>query len=163
MNSRFETAKTQFIKCCVDQPRYRVAWLIGKPLSGKSKLAQELSTILNWHYINYTTTLGYFDSLRLTIASYQPLDFIKAIQSWCMNTQSEVLILDEIDALLACWSNDQRRVWISQIARLTGLPCGLILVSHLVDYTVLGAYIPDNDGRYVVQLGEDNESITTKL
>lgn len=157
MKPSFETAKAQFIKCCVDQPRYRVAWLIGKPLSGKSKLVQELSTTLNWQSINYTTTPGYFDFLQSTIASYQPLDFIQAIQCWSINTQSEVLIIDEIDALLACWSTDQRRVWMSQIARLTGLSCGLILVSHLIDYTVLRLYLPDNDSRYCVQLGEANE------
>jgi hypothetical protein len=154
MSAVLERAKNQFIRCCIEQPRYHVAWLIGPPLSGKSRLARQLSSELTWQYLDYTTTHGYFDSLQSRIDHYQPLDFIKDIQQWCVNSSADVLILDEIDSILACWSGDQRKVWISRIAKLTEPSRGLILVSHIIDYSILSAYFPDGDTRYCVHIGE---------
>ncbi len=156
MNISFQQASAQIERCCIQQPRYRVAWLTGAPLSGKTGLAQRLCETNGWQYLNYTLTPGYFDALAPIIATYQPYDLIAALQNWCAACTESVLVMDELDALLACWSFDQRRTWAGQVSRLAYLPCGLLLVTHLLDRSLLAPYLPDGDSRYCLVLSGEN-------
>lgn len=153
MTSVLKHAMEQFQWCCIQQPRYRVAWLTGMPLSGKTYLARQIAAQCGWHYLDYTLTPGYFDTLTTTIATYHPENFLQALQSWIHTCPAPVLIVDELDALLATWSNDQRRVWASKVSRMTALPCGVLLVSHLLDCSTLSTVcLPDTDSRYCMDL-----------
>src|SRR4051812_41909940 len=102
-----EAASGQFSRSCF-RPRYRVAWLTGEPQSGKSILARRLCDRHHWRYLDYTLTSGYFDQLATCVVSYQPDDFIRDLRQWCEDCEEEVLVVDEIDALLAFWSHEQR-------------------------------------------------------
>jgi len=149
MSDILERAGRQFTSCCVQELRYRVAWLIGAPQqSHKTILATQLCKQHGWHYLDYTLTPGHFDVLADTIAHYQPQEFTQAITEWCQHCRYPVLVLDEIDALLATWDASQRRIWVGLTARLQYLPCGLILVSHFFTQTQLIEYLPDHDPRY---------------
>lgn len=147
-----EQASAQIERCCLHQPRYRVAWLTGPPHSGKTAFVQRLCETHDWFYLNYTLTPGYFDALTMSIVTYQPGDLLAALHSWCSKCPNPVLVVDELDALLACWSFEQRRLWASQASRLAYLPCGLLLVTHLLDRSLLAPYLPDGDTRYSVSL-----------
>lgn len=151
MNDRFEQASEQLTRC-FQQPRYRVAWLTGSACSGKSALARRLCEAYGWRYLNYTLTPGHFDQLRNSIATYQPGDLVAALRAWCAACPAPALVVDELDALLACWSSDQRRQWAAQTSRLAYLPCGVLLVTHLLDRSLLAPYLPDNDSRYCLSL-----------
>lgn len=143
MTDLFDRANRQFTACCVREPRYRVAWLTGSPMSRKSTLARQLCTANGWHYLDYTTTPGYFDSLVDTISTYRPEDLTAALRDWCAACPAPVLIVDEIDAVLATWTLDQRTFWANQVSRLTYLPCGVIIVTHILSCSMLTAFLPD--------------------
>jgi hypothetical protein len=152
MTDLFTHAGRQFTACCVTEPRYRVAWLTGPPLSGKTTLAQRLCERHGWHYLDYTSTPGYFDTLADTIATYRPDDLTAALQSWCAECAAPVLVVDEIDAILATWSHDQRTVWANRVSRMPYLACGIIIVTHLFPCTTLATFLPDGGQRCCLTL-----------
>lgn len=153
MSTLLSRASERFTACCIDEPRYRVAWLVGAPQrSRKSLLARQLCEQHGWQYLDYTLTPGYFDALAETIDSYQPAQLAAALRDWCHACQAPVLVLDEIDAVLATWDRNQRRVWAGLAARLQYLPCGLIIVSHFFTANQLVEYLPDRDPRYCLDL-----------
>ena len=156
MSDLFSKASERFIACCIKEPRYRVAWLVGLPQrSRKTLLARQLQEHLGWHYLDYTLEPGYFDTLADSIDSYQPSQLVTAIRDWCAACAAPVLVLDEIDAVLATWNRNQRRTWAGLVARLQYLPCGLIIVSHFFDQRQLAEYLPDRDTRYCFDLAGD--------
>jgi hypothetical protein len=112
---------TQQLQWCFQQPRYKVAWLTGPPLSAKTALARQLSTTHGWHYLDYTLTAGYFDTLKPTISTYHPEPLLADMHVWVKTCPAPVLVVDELDALLATWSPDQRRVWASRASRMSYL------------------------------------------
>lgn len=140
---QLEQAARTFQRFCIEEQRHRVAWLIGAPRSGKSTLAQRLAEQQQWAYLNYTLHPGYFDQLAGTILTYQTDDFIMAIKRWCGQCSHPVLILDEIDGLLATWSSEQRRTWASGASRLRDLSCGLVLSTSFFDENALNSYLPN--------------------
>src|SRR6266496_2927176 len=140
---QLEQAAKTFRRFCLEEQRHRVAWLIGEPRSVKSTLAQRLAEQQQWAYINYTLNPGYFDQLADTIQTYQPDDFITAIKRWCGQCSHPVLILDEIDSLLATWSLEQRRTWASGASRLRDLSCGLVLSTSFFAESTLNSYLPN--------------------
>jgi hypothetical protein len=151
MTELLTVASAQYSDCCFRQ-RYRVAWLTGTPMSGKSALARRLCEHHNWRYLNYTLTPGYFDALAPPISTYQPDQLIAALQDWASNCDAPVLVVDELDALLASWSSDQRHAWANKASRLPYAACGLILVSHFFNCSTLIRYLPDKDQRYCLDL-----------
>jgi len=144
MTTLLERAGTHLLACC-GQPRYRTAWLIGVPLSGKTTLARQLCEHHNWCYINYTLEPGYFDQLQGRLEAYQPGDLLQALRIWGAACERSVMLVDELDATLACWSSDQRRLFAAQASRLGDLPHGLILVSSLLDLETLTPLLPESD------------------
>lgn len=151
-DSQLEQAAKTFRRFCVEEQRYRVAWLIGEPRSGKSTLAQRLAEQQQWAYINYTLNPGYFDQLADTIQMYQTDEFIAAIKRWCGECGYPVLLLDEIDSLLATWSLEQRRTWASGASRLRDLPCGLVLSTSFFDKNILHTYLPNASRPHIFTL-----------
>jgi hypothetical protein len=149
---RLEQAAKMFRRFCVEEQRHRVAWLIGDPRSGKSTLAQRLAEQQQWSYINYTLDPGYFDQLADSIQTYQPDEFITAIKRWCEQCSHPVLILDEIDSLLATWSSEQRRTWASGASRLRDLSCGLVLSTSFFDEHTLHSYLPNASRPHIFTL-----------
>lgn len=144
MNSLLERAGLLFLACC-SQPRYRTAWLIGAPLSGKTMLARQLCEAHNWRYLNYTLEAGFFDALADHLETYQPIDFLNDIRTWSAESNQSVLLVDEIDAVLATWSFDQRRLFATQASRLPDLVHGLVLVSNLFEVDTLAPLLPNSD------------------
>lgn len=156
MNNLLSKASERFSACCIKEPRYRVAWLVGQPQrSRKTLLARQLCELHGWHYLDYILTPGYFDALADTIDSYQPPQLVAAIRGWCEACDAPVLVLDEIDAVLATWDRNERRIYAGLVARLQYLPCGLIIVSHFFNYSQLAEYLPDRDSRYCLDLSGD--------
>jgi len=156
MSDLLSRASQRFTDCCIKAPRYRVAWLVGSPQrSRKTLLARQLCERHSWQYLDYTLTPGYFDALADTIDSYQPAQLVAAMCSWCESCDRAVLVLDEIDAMLATWDRNQRRIWAGLAARLQYLPCGLIVVSHFFNVQQLTEYLPDRDQRYCFDLSGD--------
>jgi hypothetical protein len=147
-----EQASKSFTRFCIDEQRYRVAWLTGTPYTGKSTLARQLQTRNAWGYLNYTLETGYFDQLADTVQSYQPETFIVAIKQWCEQCSCPVLIIDELDGLLATWSVEQRRAWASEASRLRELACGLILVTSFFDLYSLRSFAPNQNQPQVINL-----------
>jgi hypothetical protein len=143
MISLLDRAGLHFLTCC-SQPRYRTAWLIGSPLSGKTTLARQLCGLHKWQYINYTLDQGFFDVLQSNLETYQPVDLLNELSTWCAAYRS-ILVIDEIDALLATWSIDQRRLFVTRASRLPNVPYGLILVSNLFEVDTLAPLLPDSD------------------
>jgi SpoVK/Ycf46/Vps4 family AAA+-type ATPase len=152
MTDLLTRASEQFQYCCTQQPRYRVGWIVGPPQRGKTALARRLHEVHGWSYLDYTLTSGYFDSLTEKITSYQPSDLITAMQDWSAQCSAPVLIIDEIDAVLATWDHLQRKTWVGLASRLQWLRCGLLIVSHIITYQLLGDYLPDHDQRYCLDL-----------
>lgn len=150
-DQQIDAASLAFARSCF-RPRYRVAWLTGGVQSGKSIAARRLADRHNWTYLDYSLTPGYFDQRVADIQTYQPDDFIRDIRQWCQAVSEPVLIIDEIDALLAFWTETQRRIWAANMAWSAGLPCGLILVTHFFEITQLRSYLPDNDIQYCFDL-----------
>jgi hypothetical protein len=144
MNHLIERAGAQLIACC-SQPRYRTAWLIGPPLAGKSTLARRLCEIHGWRYLNYTLEPGFFDAFQDRLETYQPTDLLNDLRAWSAASAQSVLLVDEIDAVLATWSYDQRRLLATLASRMPNLPCGLILVSNLFEIDTLAPLLPDSD------------------
>jgi hypothetical protein len=156
MSDLLSIASTCYTACCVEAPRYRVAWLVGVPQrSRKTLLARQLCEVHGWQYLDYTLTPGYFDALTDAIGRYQPVEFVAAIRNWCAECNAPVLVLDEIDAVLATWDRTQRRAWAGLVARLQYLPCGLVLVSHFFNRSELAEYLPDRNPRYCFDLSGD--------
>jgi hypothetical protein len=156
MTDLLSRASAQFTACCIEQQRYRVAWLVGLPQrSRKSLLAQQLCTRNGWHYLNFTLEPGYFDTLAANISDYQPARLVADLQEWCERSSAPVLLVDEIDAVLATWDRRRRRNWAGLVARLQYLPRGLILVSHFFTANELVELLPDHDHRYCVDLSGD--------
>lgn len=145
-------AATTFRRFCIEEQRHRVAWLIGAPRSGKSTLAQRLAEQQQWSYINYTLHSGYLDQLVDTIQTYQTDDFIAAIKHWCGQCSHPVLILDEIDSLLATWTSEQRRTWASGASRLRDLSCGLVISTSFFDEHTLYSYLPNTSRPHIITL-----------
>lgn len=133
------------LRFCCSQQRYRTAWLIGPPLSGKSTLARELCRRNGWDYLNHTLQEGYFDQLQGRLEVYQPGDLVADLRHWCAGGGSPILLVDEIDATLACWAPHQRRLFANQVSRLPDLPRGLIIVSNFFDTDSLTPLLPAND------------------
>lgn len=153
MSDLLDQASARLSACCIREPRYRVAWLVGPAQrSRKTLLARQLCAHNDWHYLDYTLTPGYFDSLAQSIARYQPQELVAAIQQWCAAAERPVLVIDEIDAVLATWDRTQRHTWAGQTARLQYLPCGLVIVSHFFDQSRLINLLPDRDARYCLDL-----------
>lgn len=144
MTFQLELASSHLLACC-SQPRYRTAWIIGAPLSGKSTLARQLCEQNNWHYLNYTLEPGYFDQLQGHLETYQPDDLLNNLREWCAACDRAMLLIDEIDSILACWSFDQRRFFATRASRLASLPRGLVLVSNLFDISTLVPLLPESD------------------
>jgi hypothetical protein len=144
MTSLLESAGLHFLACC-SQPRYRTAWLIGSPLSGKTTLARQLCDLHKWRYLNFTLDLGFFDALQDHLETYQPADLLNDLRMWCATYEQSILLVDEIDAVLATWSVDQRRLFATRASRLPNLSYGLILVSNLFDVDTLAPLLPDSD------------------
>lgn len=144
MKTLLERAGSDLLACC-SQLRYRTAWLIGPPLSGKTTLARRLCDIHNWRYLNYTLEPGFFDTLNDRLETYRPADFLSDIRTWCTAYGRSVLLVDEIDALLATWPLDQRRLFATRVSRLPDLTHGLVLVSNLFDVDTLAPLLPDSD------------------
>lgn len=144
MKNLLERASSILLTYC-SQPRYRTAWLIGSPLSGKTTLARQLCDAHNWQYLNYTLEVGFFDTLNGHIETYQISDFLKDIRIWCTAYGRSVLLIDEIDAVLATWSFEQRRLFATRASRLPDLSHGLVLVSNLFDVDTLAPLLPNSD------------------
>ncbi|NJL05930.1 MAG: hypothetical protein HC911_13695 [Chloroflexaceae bacterium] len=140
MTSALEPYSRHFLNCCVYAPRYKVGWLTGAPLAGKTRLARALAAEHGWHYLDYTLDTGYFDMLITTISTYSPDDLIRDLWQWCRACPAAVLICDHLDALLATWSGAQRRVFVARLSQAQDLPCGVMIVTHLLtcrDFTFL--------------------------
>lgn len=144
MKTLLERAGSDLLAWC-SQPRYRTAWLIGPPLSGKTTLARQLCDVYNWRYLNYTLEQGFFDALYDRLETYQPADFLSDLRMWCTAYGRSVLLVDEIDAVLATWPFDQRRLFATRVSCLPNLPHGLVLVSNLFDVDTLAPLLPDSD------------------
>lgn len=144
MTSLHETVAAQLLACC-SQQRYRTAWLIGPPLCGKTTLAAHLCRSYGWRYLNFTLEPGYFDQLQQRISTYQPGDLLTDLRHWCALCDRPILLIDEIDAVLACWSLDQRRLFAAQASRLPDLPQGIVLISTLFDGDTLSPLLPATD------------------
>jgi hypothetical protein len=144
MNTQLERAGSHLLACC-SQPRYRTAWLIGLPLSGKTTLAGRLCEVHSWRYLNYTLEPGYFDALADHLETYQPADLLSDLRIWCAASSQSVLLVDEIDAILATWPSDQRRMFATRASRLPDLAHGLVLVSNLFEVDTLVPLLPDSD------------------
>ncbi|NJO81813.1 MAG: hypothetical protein HC828_02900 [Blastochloris sp.] len=54
-------------------------------------------------------------------------------------------MIDEIDAVLAIWSPEQRRFFANRVSRQAELAHGLILVSNFFDPDTLAPLLPDRD------------------
>ena len=146
-----QQASASFKRSCTQQ-RYKTAWLVGGPRSGKTTLAKQIAYLHDWTYINYTHEPGYFDSLASTITIYQPETLATAVEDWCSSCRKPVLILDEIDALLAVWSPWQRESWASAVSKKQFLPSGLVLVSSFFDTLDILRLLPDTQSDYCISL-----------
>lgn len=144
MKELFERAGSDLLAYC-HQPRYRTAWIIGPPQSGKTTLARRLCAAHNWRYLNYTLDEGYFELLQDRLETYQPGDLLRDLRVWCSTQDRSIVLVDELDALLAIWSPDQRRLFATRASRLTDLPHGLILVSNFFEASVLAPLLPESD------------------
>ncbi len=144
MTVLLEQAGLHFLTCC-SQPRYRTAWLIGSPLSGKTTLARQLCDHHKWRYVNYTLDQGFFDALQGDLETYQPENLLADLRIWCATSKHSILLVDEIDAVLAIWSADRRNLFATRASRLPNLSCGLILVSNLLEVDTLAPLLPDSD------------------
>jgi len=144
MSTLLERAGAQLAACC-NQPRYRTAWILGAPLAGKSTLARQLCERYSWQYLNYTLEPGYFDLLQGRLETYQPDDLLSDLRSWVGACERPILLVDELDATLACWPVDQRRLFAHQASRLPDLPHGLVLASGLFDEATFFSLLPESD------------------
>ncbi len=152
MNSTYiQAIGVQFRAYC-NQLRYRTAWIIGAPLTGKSTLARQLCTHFGWCYLNYTLDEGCFDQLQGRLETYQPEDLCYELRRWSATTTQPILVVDELDAVLSCWQPQQRRSFAHRASRLPELPCGLILVSNLFEATTLETLLPPSDRPAYVDL-----------
>ena len=88
--------------------RYKVMFVIGSPLSGKTTLAKEIVDSLDAEYIDYLQeVLPKIESPAL--GAYSPIDFREYLRNKGNNSQKGALIVDEIKWLISTWSQKQRK------------------------------------------------------
>jgi SpoVK/Ycf46/Vps4 family AAA+-type ATPase len=121
----------QIQRVCGPQARYRVLWVVGPPRTGKSVLCQAVSRRDGWQYVNFALDLGYLDGLIGREETYRPEDFMTALRAWCAACPAEVLILDEIEALLGLWSYQQQDTFFRLIGRAARLERGVVIATRL--------------------------------
>jgi len=91
----------------IKKERYKVLLMIGSPLSGKTTLAKEIADSLDAEYIDHLQeVLPKIESPALGAYSY--IDFREYLRRKGNNSQKEALIIDEINWLIATWSQKQR-------------------------------------------------------
>jgi hypothetical protein len=73
------------------------------------------------------------------------MDFLNDLRRWCQADSQSIVLIDEIDAVLAIWSFDQRRFFVTQASRIPNLTHGLILVSNFFDVDLLTPLLPESD------------------
>ena len=130
---------------CRQDRRHRVLWVIGEAQTGKSQLCHKAAQMCGWKHVNYTLDTGYLDTLSGREQTYRPKDAIADIRDWCKGTDTEVLLLDEIEPLLAIWNQAHRQQFYASISKAERLACGLVLVNRIVTPSVLEPLLPDSN------------------
>lgn len=93
---------------CMKKERYKVMFVIGSPLSGKTTLATEIAETLDAEYIDHLQeVLTKIESPAL--GAYSPIDFREYLQKKGNSSPKEALIIDEVKWLIATWSQKQRK------------------------------------------------------
>lgn len=88
--------------------RYKVLLLVGKPLSGKTKLAKELTAELDGTYID--TLERILPNIKSpTLGAYGPMDFKKEIISLSQKA-NYLLTIDEIEPVLTTFPKGKQDV-----------------------------------------------------
>jgi hypothetical protein len=152
MSDDFEQASTHIKKVC-QQVRFKTAWIIGKPLTGKTRLALWLCENHDWVYKDYTLDKGLFDRLEPCIETYQPDNLIDDIKNLCKSFKHRVLVLDHIEPILSKWDTLQQHKFIHKVGRLPGTS-GLVLVNNLFDSSVYESILPASNLQMYYVLGE---------
>jgi replication-associated recombination protein RarA len=92
----------------IKKERYKVMFVIGSPLSGKTTLAKEIVDSVDAEYIDYLQeVLPKIKSPAL--GAYSPIDFREYLRKKGNNSQKGALIIDEIKWLISTWSPKQRK------------------------------------------------------
>lgn len=137
---------------CKTQSRYRVLWVVGEPLVGKTTLCQHVCKHQRWRYINFTLDVGFFDSLIGREETYRPVDFLADLFNWCASTIEELIVFDEIEPLLGLWNWDQQELFFRLIGREPSLKTGVVLVTHTRTAQQLCATLSDMSQDHVYEI-----------
>ena len=142
---------------CGPNRRHPVLWVLGAPIVGKSYLCRQAAQVKGWHYINYTLDLGFLDSLIGREQTYQPEDAHYDICTWCRQSSSAVMILDDIDPLLMLWSSSEQQQFYAKVSKSTRsqLHCGLVLVTHIAASSVLIRLLPDDNQQRIFMMEQE--------
>lgn len=140
---------------CSPFARYRVLWLVGNPRSGKTTLSRAVCTNNNWGYVNFTLDRGCFDRLSGHEETYRPEDFVRDLRSTWLNQGDQIVIIDEIEPLLALWVWEQQEVFFKLVSRLTRLTTGVVLVTRLRTSKQLSQLVSGPDHIFEISEGAE--------
>jgi hypothetical protein len=144
------------LRCAASLPRavrFRCGWIVGPPASGKTQLARRLARHQGWAYLDYTRDPGYFDRLDGRITGYRDGHFLHDLAQWRADCPRPLLILDELDALVAFWTAAERRSWMHAMLRLDASACAVIGVTHLFGAAELRQLAPPDWDQTVIETG----------
>src|SRR5689334_16253342 len=88
---------------CGDQARYPVLFVVGKPRSGKTPVCRAVCARNSWRYVDFTLEPGCLDRLIGREEVYSPEDFAADLREMCATASTQVLVVDEVEPLLALW------------------------------------------------------------
>lgn len=101
--------------------RYRLVILLGKPSSGKSQVAIEASNLLQARYLNVNSEIlselakpGFFP----TLGAYGPEDFIGWILELSNEPGGAILIVDQIEPLLATFGRTKTMQFFQMLSQI---------------------------------------------
>ena len=104
----------------------RVFILSGPPLSGKTHVAKRIAVELKGTYMDLLK-----DRMHLLIpklGSYSPEDFKQNVRTWAEEARN-ILVVDEIEALLDTWTIEQQEDWLKLISGLGGRMANPVLIT----------------------------------
>jgi len=88
--------------------RYKTMFVVGNPLSGKTTIAKDVANFLDAEYVDHLQDV--LTKIKSpVIGAYSPIDFRDYLKKKGNSSPKEVLIIDEVQWLIATWSQKQRK------------------------------------------------------
>lgn len=120
--------------------RYRCFVITGRPLTGKTRLAEAMATRYGGQRLDLLAAFGASPALGSGLDTFTPKQFKDYLQPW---TTGELVLVDEMEFLWHRWDDGEKRALLTIVERWTKPAfLGFFLPD---DPTLEGCVMPDQD------------------